>query len=162
MGADRGGIFQACNSIGAGGGLRVFSISLILHRKKEAAGPVPALLPSGMVAQSRTAAAGAVEASSGTPSLKEFGHATCLRGHLTCISVQLGITTKDPGLAEWYTPFARQVGFQAWPFRNRLVQSHHARKLRQFPLGSKRKRETQPLDQLKQREIGIGDGVATR
>ena len=53
---------------------------------------------------------------------------------MVLLTVQLGISTEDPGLLEWYPPFARQIRLQAWPFRNGVVQCHHARQLRQLPL----------------------------
>ena len=78
------------------------------------------------------------------------------------IGVKFAITTEHPSLLEWYTPMACQIGFQAWPFRDRVVQSQHTRQLRQFPVGDNRNRETQSLDQLRQGETSIGDDAPKR
>ena len=76
------------------------------------------------------------------------------------LSIQLRIAAEDPGFLERYAPFARQTGPQARPFRHCLVEGRHAWQLPQLSLGRETKRETQPLDQLEQGQIGIGDGAA--
>jgi hypothetical protein len=42
------------------------------------------------------------------------------------------------------------------------MQGRHARQPRQLSRGRERKRESQPLDQLEQGQIGIGDGAANQ
>ena len=81
---------------------------------------------------------------------------------LLVLTIQLRIAAEYPGLLERYAPFARQIDLQARPIRHRLVQDRHARQLRQLSLGRERKREPQSLDQLEQRQIGIGDGAANQ
>lgn len=81
---------------------------------------------------------------------------------LLVLTIQLRIASEYPGLLERNAAFACQIGLQARPIRHRLVQEHHARQLRQLSLGRARKREPQSLDQLEQRQIGIGDGIANQ